>query len=113
VEQFINRLCHFKRACPVLSSMLTEKGDENFIFRENNTKFSHMKHKCDMHLNFEYHFQTFLLPVFSPLGEDKGIHILRQKCALYRVLFTDDSKMVQDSRGVFTMSVKLRTDIKV
>jgi len=92
--------------------MLTEKGDENFIFREN-TKFSHMKHECDMHLNLEYHFQSFLLPVFSPLSEDEGIHILRLKCALYRVLFTDDSKMIQDGRGVFTMSVKLRTDIKV
>jgi len=66
-----------------------------------------------MHLNLEYHFQSFLLPVFSPLGEDKGIHILRQNCVSYRVLFTDDSKMVQDGKGVFTISVKLRTDIKV
>jgi hypothetical protein len=93
--------------------MLTDKGDENFIFRENNTKFSHMKHECDMHLNLEYRFQSFMLPNFSPLGEEEGIHIPRQKCALYRVLFTEDSEMVQDGRGVFTMSVKLRTDIKV
>ena len=93
--------------------MLTDKGDENFIFRENNTKCSHMKHKCDTHLNLEYRFQSFMLPVFSPMGEDEGIHILRQECALYRVLFTDDSEMVQDGRGVFMMSVKLRSDIKV
>jgi len=57
--------------------MLSDKGDENFIFRENITKFSYTKHKCDMHLNLEYHFQSFMLPVFSPLAEDEGIHILR------------------------------------
>jgi len=56
--------------------MLTDKGDENFIFRENNTKFSYMKHECDMRLNLEYRFQSFMLPVFSPLGEDERIHIL-------------------------------------
>jgi len=36
-----------------------------------------MKHECDMHLNLEYRFQSFMLYVFSPLGKDEGIHILR------------------------------------